>query len=128
MRAANDDRQRNVFGEPIMPCSVDPVTGFYRDGCCNTGVEDIGSHTVCAIMTERFLAFSAARGNDLSAPMPDFGFRGLRPGDQWCLCAARWQQAFEANAAPQVNLLATNEKALEIVDIDDLKRHAADLI
>lgn len=111
-----------------MPCSADPVTGFYRDGCCNSGPEDVGSHTVCAIMTERFLAFSAARGNDLSTPMPAFGFRGLRPGDQWCLCAARWQEAFEAGAAPKVNLLATNEKALEIVDIDDLKCHAADLI
>lgn len=126
--AANDDRQRNVFGEPILPCSADPVTGFYRDGCCNTGPEDVGSHTVCAVMTDAFLAFTAARGNDLSMPRPEFGFAGLKPGDQWCLCAARWQQAFQAGAAPQVNLLATNEKALEIVALPDLKAHAADLV
>lgn len=126
--AANDDRQRNVFGEPILPCSADPVTGFYRDGCCNTGPEDVGSHTVCAVMTDAFLAFTAARGNDLSTPRPEFGFAGLKPGDQWCLCAARWQQAFQAGAAPQVNLLATNEKALEIVALPDLKAHAADLV
>jgi hypothetical protein len=124
---ANDDAQRNVLGEPIVPCSVDPLTGFYRDGCCNTGPEDRGSHTICAVMTAEFLSFSAARGNDLSTPMPAFGFKGLAPGDQWCLCAARWLEAFEAGAAPRVHLLATNEKALQIVRLEDLKAHAADL-
>ncbi|MCR9218767.1 MAG: DUF2237 domain-containing protein [Alphaproteobacteria bacterium] len=124
---ANDDAQPNVFGEPILPCSTDPVTGFYRDGCCNTGPEDGGSHTVCAEMTEAFLRFTAARGNDLSTPRPEFGFPGLKPGDRWCLCAARWEEARLAGAAPRVHLLATHQRALEIVALDDLKEHAADL-
>jgi len=118
---------RNVFGETLVPCSLDPVTGFYRDGCCNTGVEDIGSHTVCVVVTAEFLAFSKARGNDLSTPMPQFGFAGLKPGDRWCLCAPRWQEAFAAGAAPRVVLRATHEGALEYCALEDLKRFAVDL-
>jgi uncharacterized protein (DUF2237 family) len=124
---ANDDAQRNVFGEPIMPCSADPLTGFFRDGCCNTGPEDRGMHTVCAEVTAEFLSFSAARGNDLSTPMPAFGFKGLKPGDRWCLCAARWQEAFQAGAAPKVHLLATHQRTLDIIALDDLKAHGVDL-
>lgn len=129
MSSANDDipPQLNVIGEPLMPCSVDPVTGFYRDGCCNTGPEDLGSHTVCAVMTEEFLAFTKLRGNDLSTPRPEFGFPGLKPGDQWCLCAARWREALEAGAAPDVALLSTHERALEVCDLADLKTRAVDL-
>lgn len=119
--------QRNVFGEPLASCSLSPLTGFFRDGCCNTSPQDAGSHTVCAIMTDEFLAYSKAAGNDLSTPIPAFGFPGLREGDRWCLCAARWQQAFEAGSAPKVALSATHERALEIVDLQDLKRHAIDL-
>lgn len=118
---------RNVFGDALVPCSLDPVTGFYRDGCCNTGAEDIGSHTVCAVVTAEFLAFSKARGNDLSTPMPQFGFAGLKPGDRWCLCAPRWQEAFAAGAAPRVALQATHEGALDYCSLDDLKRFAVDL-
>lgn len=118
---------RNVFGDALVPCSLDPVTGFYRDGCCNTGAEDIGSHTVCVVVTAEFLAFSKARGNDLSTPMPQFGFKGLKPGDRWCLCAPRWQEALVAGAAPRVALQATHEGALEYCSLDDLKRFAVDL-
>jgi uncharacterized protein (DUF2237 family) len=119
--------QRNVFGEPLTACSLTPMTGFFRDGCCNTSPEDLGSHTVCAIMTAEFLAFSKEAGNDLSTPAPEFGFPGLKAGDRWCLCAARWQQALEAGKAPRVALTATHERALEIVSLADLKRHAIDL-
>ena len=91
---------RNVFGEPLEICSIKPMTGFYRDGCCNSGREDFGSHTICVVMTAEFLEFSKSRGNDLSTPMPEFGFPGLQPGDRWCLCAPRWQEAFEANGRP----------------------------
>jgi hypothetical protein len=119
--------QRNVFGEPIEACSEQPLTGFFRDGCCNTSKEDRGSHTVCAIVTDEFLAFSKAVGNDLSTPVPAFEFPGLKGGDRWCLCAARWLQAFQAGAAPKVILAATNERALDIIDLNDLKRHALDL-
>jgi uncharacterized protein len=119
--------QRNVFGEPLATCSDSPNTGFYRDGCCNTGPEDLGSHTVCAIMTASFLAYSKRAGNDLSTPAPQYGFPGLKAGDRWCLCAGRWQQAFEAGSAPRVVLSATHERALEIVALKDLKRFAADL-
>ncbi|MGA7326895.1 MAG: DUF2237 domain-containing protein [Rhodomicrobium sp.] len=119
--------QKNVFGEPIGPCSESPLTGFFRDGCCNTSPQDFGSHTVCAIMTDDFLAFSKRAGNDLSTPAPEYGFPGLKSGDRWCLCAARWQQAFEASMAPRVVLGATNEKALEILALQDLKRFAIDL-
>jgi uncharacterized protein (DUF2237 family) len=118
---------RNVLGETLEPCSVNPVTGFFRNGCCDTSVEDVGSHTVCAVMTADFLAFSKARGNDLSTPAPQFGFPGLKPGDRWCLCAPRWQEAFEAGQAPRVVLRATHEGALRYCALDDLKRHAVDL-
>ena len=118
---------RNVLGEEIEICSFKPMTGFYRDGCCNTGAEDVGSHTVCAVMTPAFLEFSKSRGNDLSTPVPEFGFHGLKPGDRWCLCAARWQEAFQANQAPRVVLRATHESALSYCSLADLKRLAVDL-
>ena len=118
---------RNVLGEPLELCSIKPMTGFYRDGCCNTGQEDFGSHTVCAVMTPAFLEFSKARGNDLSTPVPEFGFPGLKDGDRWCLCAPRWQEAFEANSAPRVVLRATHEGALASFALADLKRFAIDL-
>ena len=118
---------RNVFGEPLQSCSQAPVTGFFRNGCCDTSAEDVGSHTVCAVMTDAFLAFSKARGNDLSTPLPDFGFPGLKAGDRWCLCAPRWQEAFVAGQAPRVVLRATHQGALEYCDLEDLKRHAIDL-
>ena len=118
---------RNVLGERLEVCSLQPTTGFFRDGCCNTGPEDIGSHTVCAVMTAEFLAFSKARGNDLSTPMPQFGFDGLKPGDRWCLCAPRWQEALEAGQAPRVVLRATQEGALDHCALADLKRFAVDL-
>ena len=122
-----EESQRNVFGEPIALCSLTPRTGFYRTGCCHTGPDDHGMHTVCVEVTAEFLAFSKSRGNDLSTPMPDFGFPGLKPGDRWCLCAARWQEAFEAGKAPRVVLGATHEATLEIVQLADLKRNALDL-
>jgi uncharacterized protein (DUF2237 family) len=118
---------RNVLGEPVEICSIQPMTGFYRDGCCNTGREDVGSHTICAVMTSVFLDYSKSHGNDLSTPMPDLGFPGLKPGDRWCLCAPRWQEAFEANQAPRVVLRATHEAALAYCSLADLKRFAADL-
>jgi uncharacterized protein len=118
---------RNVLGEPLEICSIKPMTGFYRDGCCNTGREDAGSHTVCAVLTSDFLEFSKLRGNDLSTPMPEFGFPGLKSGDRWCLCAPRWQEAFEANQAPRVVLRATHEAALAHCSLADLKRFAVDL-
>jgi uncharacterized protein (DUF2237 family) len=119
--------QRNVFGEPLKTCSERPVTGFYRSGCCHTGPEDLGLHTVCVEVTAEFLAFSKSRGNDLSTPRPEFGFPGLEPGDRWCLCAARWREAFEAGRAPRVILAATHEATLELVELGDLKRYAIDL-
>ncbi|MGB2932239.1 MAG: DUF2237 domain-containing protein [Methyloceanibacter sp.] len=119
--------QRNVFGEPLASCSDRPLTGFYRSGCCHTGPDDHGLHTVCIEVTAAFLAFSKARGNDLSTPLPEFGFPGLEPGDRWCLCAARWQEALEAGHAPRVILGATNEATLSIIDLEDLKRYALDL-
>jgi uncharacterized protein (DUF2237 family) len=118
---------RNVLGEPLELCSIKPITGFYRDGCCNTGEEDFGSHTVCAVMTAAFLEFSKARGNDLSTPVPEVGFLGLKDGDRWCLCAPRWQEALEANRAPRVVLRATHEGALAYCALADLKRLAIDL-
>ena len=120
-------RARNVFGEPLEDCGHDPVTGFFRDGCCNTDERDRGVHTVCARVTAEFLEFSKSRGNDLSTPVPAFGFQGLKPGDTWCLCAARWQEAFEAGMAPPVRLTATHERTLEVVEFAALKRHALDL-
>ena len=117
----------NVLGDRLDVCSMTPKTGFLRDGCCNTGPEDIGSHTVCAVMTAAFLEFSKSRGNDLSTPMPQFGFPGLRPGDRWCLCAPRWREALEAGHAPRVVLRATHESALDYCSLADLKRFALDL-
>jgi uncharacterized protein len=121
------DAQRNVFGDPLASCSEQPLTGFYRTGCCHTGPEDAGLHTVCVEVSSAFLAFSEARGNDLSTPRPEFGFPGLRPGDRWCLCAARWREALEAGMAPRVVLAATHEATLELVALSDLKRYAIDL-
>ncbi|MDE2475058.1 MAG: DUF2237 domain-containing protein [Alphaproteobacteria bacterium] len=118
---------RNVFGEPLQPCSVKPMTGFFRNGCCDTGPEDSGSHTVCVIVTAEFLEFSKSRGNDLSTPAPHFGFAGLKPGDRWCLCAPRWQEALEADSAPRVVLRASHEGALQFCSLADLKRYAIDL-
>ena len=120
-------RSRNVLGEPLKSCSENPVTGFFRNGCCDTSVEDIGSHTVCVIVTESFLQFSKSRGNDLSTPMSDYGFPGLKEGDRWCLCAPRWREALDAGRAPKVVLGATHEGALEFCSLTDLKSHAIDL-
>ena len=118
---------RNVLGDMLQSCSEAPVTGFYRDGCCNTGPDDLGLHTVCALMTREFLEFSRARGNDLSTPMPQMGFPGLKPGDRWCLCAARWREALDAGMAPWVFLTSTHEATLEVVSLEDLKKYALDL-
>jgi uncharacterized protein len=115
---------KNVLGTDLQPCGTEPVTGFYRTGCCDTGADDAGVHTVCAVVTEEFLAFSASVGNDLSTPMPAYGFPGLQPGDRWCLCASRWQEAFEAGVAPRVVLDATHARSLEWADLADLRRHA----
>ena len=119
--------ERNVLGGPLQPCSVSPLTGFYRDGCCNTGREDVGVHTVCAVMTADFLAFSKAQGNDLSTPMPEYGFAGLKPGDRWCLCAARWKEALDAGSAPKVVLEATHAVTLQVVPLEELKKYAVRL-
>jgi uncharacterized protein (DUF2237 family) len=115
---------RNVFGAPLACCCTAPRTGFYRDGYCHTGPHDIGSHTVCAVMTAEFLDFSRRRGNDLVTPRPEFGFPGLRPGDRWCLCVSRWKEALEAGLAPPALLAATHEKALEVVTLEQLQAHA----
>jgi uncharacterized protein (DUF2237 family) len=120
------ERALNVLGRPLEPCGLDPLTGFYRDGCCNTGYDDEGIHTVCVRVTREFLAFSRKRGNDLTTPLPEAGFPGLRPGDQWCLCAGRWKEALDAGAAPQVVLAATHEETLAIVPLAELKRHASE--
>ena len=117
---------RNVLGTDLQDCSLDPVTGFYRNGCCDTGAEDVGVHTVCAVMTDEFLEFSASVGNDLSTPRPEFGFAGLKPGDRWCLCASRWVEALDAGAAPQVVLEATHARTLEWADLSALQAHAVD--
>lgn len=117
---------RNVLGGELETCSDIPLTGFYRNGCCDTGAEDDGFHTVCVLATEKFLAFSKERGNDLSTPAPEFGFSGLRPGDRWCLCAMRWREALEAGIAPPVLLRATHEATLEFVDLADLQIHSID--
>lgn len=116
----------NVLGEELQPCSTDPLTGFYRDGCCNTGGEDAGIHTVCAVMTEEFLRFSASVGNDLSTPRPEYGFAGLQPGDQWCLCAPRWKEALDSGQAPKVVLASTHMATLEYVTLAELEAHAVD--
>ncbi|MBA2554301.1 MAG: DUF2237 domain-containing protein [Geodermatophilaceae bacterium] len=118
---------RNVVGGPLEPCGADPITGFYRDGCCNTSPDDVGNHTVCAVVTAEFLAHQQAVGNDLSTPMPRFGFAGLRPGDRWCVCASRWRQAYDDGAPAPVVLAATHERALEAVDLAMLSEHAVDV-
>lgn len=118
---------RNVLGERLQPCSLAPLTGFFRNGCCDTSPQDHGSHTVCIVATAEFLEFSARRGNDLSTPMPEYGFPGVKPGDRWCLCAPRWQEALEAGMAPKVALSATHEGALAYCTLADLKRFAVDL-
>jgi uncharacterized protein (DUF2237 family) len=115
---------RNALGGPLEPCSFEPNTGFFRDGHCHTCAQDHGSHTVCAVMTAEFLAFSKSRGNDLTTPMPQYDFPGLKPGDHWCLCASRWLEAHEAGKAPKVNLEATNQAALAIVPLEALQAHA----
>ena len=118
---------RNVLGGELEPCGLDPLTGFFRDGSCRTGGQDVGVHAVCAVMTEEFLEFSSSVGNDLSTPRPEWGFPGLRPGDRWCLCASRWQEALAAGTAPPVVLEATHVLALEFSSLDDLRGHAARL-
>ncbi|MDJ0861609.1 MAG: DUF2237 domain-containing protein [Gammaproteobacteria bacterium] len=122
-----DDKAQNVLGEVLELCSLKPLTGFTRNGQCETGPQDLGSHTVCAEVTREFLDYSRSKGNDLVTPVPAFGFPGLRPGDRWCLCAARWREALEAGCAPRVALRSTHERALEVVSLDDLKAHALDL-
>jgi hypothetical protein len=119
--------EKNVFGGKLETCSTSPMTGFYRDGCCRTGPQDLGLHVVCAEVTEEFLEFSKARGNDLSTPNPEYDFPGLKPGDRWCLCALRWKEALDAGVAPPVILAATHELALKVVSLEDLKKHAIDL-
>ena len=117
----------NVLGGRLETCSIRPMTGFFRNGCCDTSAEDFGSHTVCVVMTAEFLKFSKSRGNDLSTPMPAFGFAGLKSGDRWCLCAPRWQEALDADKAPRVVLRATHQGALSHCALADLKKHAIDL-
>ncbi len=119
--------RRNVLGGELQACGREPLTGFFRNGCCDTGDEDFGRHTVCARMTAEFLEFSRRQGNDLSTPAPDWGFPGLKPGDRWCLCAARWRQALAAGVAPPVVLSATHEATLEVVPLEELTRHALDV-
>jgi uncharacterized protein (DUF2237 family) len=121
------DPSRNVYGDSLETCSDKPITGFFRDGCCNTSEQDAGSHTVCVKVTQEFLEFSRFRGNDLSTPRPEYGFEGLKPGDRWCLCAARWLEAHEAGMAPRVYLRSTHERALEIVPLATMKAYAVDL-
>lgn len=120
------DAGLNAFGEPLDPCGQDPVTGFFRDGCCNTCDEDVGSHTVCIQITTEFLEFSRFRGNDLSTPHPEFGFPGLKDGDSWCLCAARWLEAYQGGMAPKIYMHRTHQKALEIVPFELLSQFAID--
>jgi uncharacterized protein len=119
-------KAENVIGGKIETCCTSPMTGFYRDGCCNTGAGDMGAHVVCAQVDEAFLSFSKSRGNDLSTPVPAFNFPGLKPGDRWCLCAPRWKEALDAGVAPPVMLSATHASALEYVSLDELKQHALD--
>jgi uncharacterized protein (DUF2237 family) len=116
---------RNVLGGALLPCSMEPLTGWYRDGCCRTDENDHGSHTVCAVVTAEFLAFSRRVGNDLSTPRPEYRFPGLKPGDRWCLCAMRWEEARQAGVAPRVLLEATNIAALRFCALEHLQAHAA---
>jgi uncharacterized protein (DUF2237 family) len=121
------DESLNVFDEPLEPCGQDPVTGFFRDGCCNTSDDDHGSHTVCVEVSKEFLEFSRFRGNDLTTPVPQAAFPGLSPGDSWCLCAVRWLEAFEHDMAPRVHLTRTHKRALEVVPLEKLKQLAVDI-
>ena len=121
------DDDHNVLGGALAPCSVAPMTGFFRDGCCNTGPDDLGLHVVCAQMTAPFLEFARRHGNDLITPVPEIGFPGLRPGDRWCVCASAWRQAYEAGVAPPVVLTATHEETLAVIPLAALKRHALDV-
>ena len=127
MKRDSDNIPRNVLGGPLQTCSDTPRTGFYRDGCCNVGPDDFGVHAVCVRVTKEFLEFSAGRGNDLSTPLPEYGFPGLKPGDRWCLCAARWVEALEAGAAPRLVLVATHEMMLDYAPLVELKKYAIDL-
>lgn len=127
MSSIKMDESVNVFGEKLIACSQDPLTGFFRDGCCNTNDQDFGSHTICIEATEAFLEFSRFKGNDLSTAVPEFGFAGLKAGDRWCLCASRWLEAHEQGMAPRVHLTRTHQKALDIVPLDVLRSYAADL-
>ena len=124
----SEEEQLNIFNEPLEACSFDPVTGFFRSGCCETSEQDTGSHTVCAIMTEEFLKFSKSKGNDLSTPVPAFDFPGLNSGDRWCLCAARWLEAYEAGSAPSIIARATHKRALEIIPIEVIKEFSLDIL
>lgn len=119
--------ERNVLGGELEPCGTDPMTGFYRTGCCSTGPEDLGVHTVCAVLSAEFLAHQQLAGNDLVTPRPEHGFAGLGPGDRWCVCASRWQEAYDADAAPPVVLAATHEATLEVIPLEALRRHAVDV-
>ena len=119
--------QKNVLKTNLEPCGIDPITGFYRDGYCNTGSGDIGTHTVCALMTDEFLEYSKSKGNDLTTPRPEFGFLGLKSGDSWCLCALRWEEARKAGCAPRIKLTSTNIKTLEIIELEHLKEYQIDL-
>ena len=121
------EKQLNVLGTNLEVCGTNPMTGFYRDGCCNTGNDDAGTHTVCVIVTDEFLKFSKSKGNDLSTPIPQYGFAGLKAGDAWCLVALRWEEARMAGAAPRIKITATNIKTLEYVDLASLKEHQIDL-
>ena len=118
--------ERNLLGEPLQPCSMDPLTGWHRDGCCSAGATDHGQHLVCAEVTDEFLAFSRSVGNDLSSPRPEYGFPGLKPGDRWCLCASRWEEARQAGCAPAVVLEATNARATDVIALGHLQAYAAD--
>ena len=119
--------QKNVLGSELSDCSLDPLTGFFRDGCCNTGEGDVGTHTVCSVVTDDFLEFSKRQGNDLTTPRPEFNFNGLKEGDSWCLCALRWREANDAGCAPRVKLTATNIKTLDYIELEILKQHQIDL-
>jgi len=127
MRNAGQVTERNVLGDELEPCSTDPLTGFFRDGCCNTGPQDLGSHTVCAVVTAEFLDHQRSIGNDLSTPMPQFRFPGLVPGDRWCVTAVNWARAYDAGVAAPVVLASTNEAVLEIVPLSALREHAVDV-
>lgn len=121
------ENQKNVFETDLEPCGIDPITGFYRDGHCNTGLDDAGVHTVCALMTDEFLEYSLSKGNDLSTPRPEFGFPGLKAGDHWCLCALRWEESRQAGFAPRIKLTSTNINTLELIEFEHLKAYEIDL-